>query len=729
MRKHRLPVFLLIMVIFLLIWAVYVVLLLQATDSMYRVSLSDQMEQAEVQIESEIERRGADLTLRLNQYLGSPGADVESWMPQLEAFAAQEADLVLYGVGTDGRVYGQQGATEHWVEADLMRQARERGHAMGPVDGLDGIGTVMRLQGDKGLYVLWWEDYTVFFENVMRVVRLDVQAAALYDEQGTQVIWQSAAGAEADGAAATQLNRGVLEYRASGNPARIQARGVGFAHYAYLPLPYPKGWVWGGYIAPATALAAVSDVLWAGAIPTLLLVLAGTAFVVSNQTSRRKNQEEVLAAGQIDPLTKLANATGLDSAMRNFFSHTSMDLYSCVCVDVMAFHRFNTMFGYAKGDALLSALGEAIAAQYYCGARTSGDLFVFLADSGGGIETQVEKTLNQAVAEKMGRQFASMVTLKIGIYPVLDTSHTLREIYDGALLALRDAKKHPTRNTVVYGQELQEKADSDKRIEANMLRALSGGEFKMYLQPKFNPRTLECQGSEALVRWDSEELGFLFPDQFITLFEQNGFIVELDFFVLEQALLFLQRYYDAGLPMVAVSVNQSRVTLTFPNYLQRLRSLLARFEVPLRYLEVEMTESALENNQEQMLLLVQQIRAMGLSVSLDDFGSGYLSLNTLRELPVDVLKIDKGFIDESLTSPRSRAIIKSMIALGRDIDIDVVCEGVETPEQLAFLARSGCDLVQGYLFSKPIDIETFEKNYLSGQWDESEKYPQRDDDA
>jgi EAL domain-containing protein (putative c-di-GMP-specific phosphodiesterase class I) len=314
--------------------------------------------------------------------------------------------------------------------------------------------------------------------------------------------------------------------------------------------------------------------------------------------------------------------------------------------------------------------------------------------------------------QALGAPCAEAVSFKAGVVPIGGKAHGARELIEKGLLAVREAKEKTEQSTVVYDQALDEAAARKKDIEVNMIHALSKGEFEVYIQPKITVADNTLYGGEALVRWQSDQMGFVMPDQFIPVFETNGFIVEIDFFMLTSVLVMLQNRLEQGESMAPISVNQSRITITHPNYLERLKRTLSAFSVPRKYIEIEVTESSFEKDNELFVSLVDSIKELGFPLDMDDFGAGYSSLNTLRRLPIDIIKIDREFLGEADTSYRSRMIIKSIIRMSHDLGIHVICEGVETEFQFDFLKESGCDSVQGYLFSKPIPMDDFISHYL-----------------
>lgn len=245
-----------------------------------------------------------------------------------------------------------------------------------------------------------------------------------------------------------------------------------------------------------------------------------------------------------------------------------------------------------------------------------------------------------------------------------------------------------------------------------MRQGLSEKEFQIYLQSKVNLEQSEVTGAEVLIRWNSEPFGFLPPDEFIPLFEKNGFIVELDFYVLEATCRILKQSLEISPERtVVLSVNVSRVTLFQNDFIKRFVQMAERYGVPPKYLEIEITENVFIFDANTVEQILSQLRSYGFSISMDDFGSGYSSLNLLRELPIDVLKIDRIFLQESIRVEKAYAIIKSVVEMAHSLNMVVVCEGVETLEHAEFLKTIHCAVGQGYYFSKPIPLSAFQKKY------------------
>ncbi|WP_236879340.1 putative bifunctional diguanylate cyclase/phosphodiesterase [Clostridioides difficile] len=244
-----------------------------------------------------------------------------------------------------------------------------------------------------------------------------------------------------------------------------------------------------------------------------------------------------------------------------------------------------------------------------------------------------------------------------------------------------------------------------------MNKALEKGEFIVYYQPKYSLGDVnEIEGAEALIRWNSPEFGFISPIDFIPLFEKNGFIVNIDMFVFEEVCKTLNKWINKGYTPVPISVNMSRVHLYRDNFIENITDLISKYNISPEFIELELTESVVFDNLNILIDIMKKIKEIGFLISMDDFGSGYSSLNLLKDLSFDILKLDRGFLIETTDTKRGKIIISKIVEMAKAIDIKVICEGVETYEQVEFLKEIGCDKVQGYLFAKPMVLDEFEKH-------------------
>lgn len=387
--------------------------------------------------------------------------------------------------------------------------------------------------------------------------------------------------------------------------------------------------------------------------------------------------------------------------------------YDIICSNVENFKLYNDTFGVANGDELLAGIAgfarEHIARRGISG-RLGADHFMYLCERDRELrERSFEAYLEQINAMPQAR---GKVMLKWGVYPVEDRGVSIERMCDRAFLAADTIKGQYGVLSVTYDDRLREKLLREQALTDEMLKALQGGQFCVYYQPKISLSNGTLAGAEALVRWKHPELGFLPPGEFIPLFEKNGFISELDGFVWESVCRQMRSWRDRGLPAVPVSVNVSRADMYQSNLPERLLALVERYGLQPETLHLEVTESAYTENPGQIIATVQRLRELGFIVELDDFGSGYSSLNMLNTMPLDILKLDMKFIQTEMARPRGQGILRFIVGMAKWLNLHVVAEGVETHEQAERLREMGCDDAQGYYFSRPLPVGDFEAQIL-----------------
>jgi EAL domain-containing protein (putative c-di-GMP-specific phosphodiesterase class I) len=279
---------------------------------------------------------------------------------------------------------------------------------------------------------------------------------------------------------------------------------------------------------------------------------------------------------------------------------------------------------------------------------------------------------------------------------------------DRASMAERSVKGSYVRNVAYYDDSMSLRLQEEQRLLSDMEQGIQNGEFQVYYQPKCRLDTGKVVGAEALVRWNHPQRGLLMPGTFVPIFEKNGFIMKLDEYIWEQVCIFLKKCREADPDCLPhISVNLSRVDLYNPQLCDTLESLCQKYGVPNEQMEVEITESAYVDNAHLLLDLAEKFHERGFNVQMDDFGSGYSSLNMLNEIPVDVLKLDMRFLYRFSREGRSTSILSSIVNMTRNLRISVIAEGVETEEQARFLAGIGCKQAQGYYYHKPLTEEDF----------------------
>ncbi|MBQ8170964.1 MAG: EAL domain-containing protein [Oscillospiraceae bacterium] len=448
------------------------------------------------------------------------------------------------------------------------------------------------------------------------------------------------------------------------------------------------------------------------AAATIILIAAGAILFMAIVKLRSKR------ANEIDPLTGGRNRIKFIEDTQKLIRKTSAEKWALVLFDINKFKFVNDRLGYEEGDRLLERLYKTVSDNIE-------DDEVFARISDDNFACVIKNTQDQEITTRLHNifdEFDRRNSLFVK-YPVAFSTGVCRlgqcrdgngdidinAALDRCKIAKRTLKGLHYSSIAFYDGSIRDKALREKDYENIMPSALEQREFECYLQPKYGLKSRHIEGAEALIRWNSKEFGFVFPNEFIPISEKNGFVVELDFFILEEVCRAMRRWLNEGKTPVVVSVNQSRLHLNYDDYIWRLREIVDKYEIPYEYIELELTESVFMENAEKLLAIMQKLHDIGFKLSLDDFGSGYSSLNMLKDIPVDVVKIDREFFNGTVNSEKGRAVISTVVELAANLNMEVISEGVETKEQVDFLADINCAMVQGYYFAKPMTIESFEE--------------------
>lgn len=734
MNKKKILLYASTVIIFLIFCSIYLWQAIGSASTLYGERTKDMLISSEPQIQKNFDYQVKNLLFEFNRLSGQAinrtsqngknDTTDESSANNHSAFfdILEELEIIgfssMYICTENGELYNKYGADKGKVITKItLRDSRNAGYSMLALSNSDGsaaakIAIVVPISQNDNYYLV----RLMLVEEFLNIARSGLTFSSvgyleLFDEWGNpQTAFNS--GNPETKQTAESLLMGANAFVADRINNSIQRIGLGQSYNVYVPLSNPKEWFLGLYLDFSRGVPIYSGVIQSSILMFIVWMSLIIVIIALDVINDKEKKKEFFLVSNIDHLTGLINNTGIQSAITSFIQDNQMNLYSLVCMDIVAFSRINAMFGYSVGDMLLRVIANAIKEHYFCGTRTSGDKFSFFALSSPQLTSDIEEILYDYVEKQLGKEYMQMVAFKFGVYPIYDIKPRFRDICDGALLALKEAKKQKQQREVIYNKEMSKSENLRKSIEINMIHALSKEEFLVYIHPQYEAKTGRCCGGEALVRWQSEFMGFLPPDKFIPLFESNGFIVEIDFFMLEAVLRYLQDRFDHGQNLTTIAVNQSKVTISFPNYYERLKDTIKNFSVPLKYVEIEVTESVLENDMNLIVPLIHSIKRLGFCVAMDDFGSGFSSLNTLRMMPIDILKIDKGFLNESDASARSGIIIKSVVVMAKELNMKIVCEGVETEEQVNFLREIGCDIIQGYFYSKPIPLSEFAPRHL-----------------
>ncbi len=374
--------------------------------------------------------------------------------------------------------------------------------------------------------------------------------------------------------------------------------------------------------------------------------------------------------------------------------------------DVERFKLINEKYGVEAGDDLLDFMYNTLG--LICGeeqpyARLTADVFMVITAFKS--DTELLDFIHRL--ESMLTGFRDMeYRLIFGVAIVEDRTPHTRRHGDNAAIARQSIKGNALNNIGFFNGRMKSDLHKKQSIEDDMMNALLGNQFVMYLQPKFSISSQRIIGAEALARWIHPEKGMISPADFIPVFEENGFILKLDQIIWESACKKIREWIGKGIKPVPISVNISREYIHSFDVVGEMLRLVKKYDIPIKLLELEITETT---DAEGVSDVVQKMKDAGFTMLMDDFGSGYSSLNMLQKTQFDVLKIDRGFLSEFMESSRGRKIISHTISMSHDIGLDIIAEGVETSEQARFLSDCGCDSAQGFYYSRPITQEEFDK--------------------
>ncbi len=412
---------------------------------------------------------------------------------------------------------------------------------------------------------------------------------------------------------------------------------------------------------------------------------------------------------QYDRLTGVYSKEFFYQQVKDILLRNPDKQYDIICSDIENFKLINDVFGVPTGDRLLRGIADMykqkVDGKGICGRMTS-DKFACLLERRFTYTDEIFKEANEQVNEFLE---VRNIVMKWGIYYIEDRTLSVEQMCDRALLAARSIKGQYGKYFAPYDDTLRNRLLKEQSITDSMESALASEQFQIYLQPKYRIEDEKLVGAEALVRWIHPEWGFQSPGEFIPLFEKNGFITKLDQFVWDKTCAAIKEWEDEGLAPISVSVNVSRADIYNADLAEILMRIVQKYDLSPSHLHLEITESAYTENPTQIIETVGRLRDLGFIIEMDDFGSGYSSLNMLNEMPIDILKLDMKFIQSETAKPNSQGILQFIIALARWMHLSVVAEGVETQEQLERLKEIGCDYVQGYYFARPMPCREFKE--------------------
>lgn len=427
---------------------------------------------------------------------------------------------------------------------------------------------------------------------------------------------------------------------------------------------------------------------------------------------RLKRSISLVKTMEKDPLTGLYTLDHFCEMVEKRRADNKDRDYRIVVTNVEKFKIINDKYGVKTGDNVLQYLAAAFkryAPKFIFGGRIAGDKFAFFLED-------IVQTREQGL-EMMRLIYKDCpvenISIKCGIYRIkCDDNIPIITMCDRAKIAAESIKGNYSVQCAVYNEQIREDFLIHQQIVDSMKVALEKEQFHIYLQPKYNVHTEKIAGAEALVRWIHPELGFLSPALFIPIFEQNGFIRELDKYVYRKVVKLIKKWVDDGIVPIPVSVNFSRIDFENENLADDIIDYANEIGVDHKLIHIELTETAVANNSAQISGIIDKLRSNGFVIELDDFGAGYSSLTTLTSIDIDILKLDASIIQND-TPNAERNILNYCMQLAKMMNILTVAEGAETKEQVVRLKDVGCDYIQGYYYSKPIPVSEFEVKYVS----------------
>jgi len=447
----------------------------------------------------------------------------------------------------------------------------------------------------------------------------------------------------------------------------------------------------------------------------VLLVIAMTIITLSKSINK-KNLKKLL---YYDSLTGYKNYNSFKKDVPEIIRKHLQTNFAIVFIDIVEFKFINSSFGYEEGDKVLKKVAQTFdniidkSKETY--ARVTADHFIVLLcyEKFKSIDIRVKILFGELENLSLKGDKNYNLIFNGGVYLIENRDMPIETAVDNAGFAKNTIRQKHKTAYAYYDKKILDRINKEKIVESSMRDALKKGEFVPYLQPKIDCNTGMAVGAEALVRWIKPDGEVIFPDLFIPYFEKSGFITKIDMYMFGEACRILRKWMDEGKEVFPISCNFSYLDIMGSNFIKYLKIMSQRHRVPPELLELELTESVAAQHIEVVNSCGRELSSYGFRLSIDDFGAGYSSLSLLQILKIDVLKLDKTFVQRGLEGKLAHDLVSSLVNTFKDNSIQVIFEGIETEEQINFVKSLGCSIVQGYYYSKPLPLSEFEEKYLN----------------